>query len=343
MADPAADIFVTGGGLDALALAVAQQQQQQQQQQAAAASTSAASSNGAPVAPPGLAHGSTGLAQSQASSSGAIGDANGQVSSRQAAFKVEAVVGQAPSPSSAGHQLPPFGVAGPGPASQPPTGGPSDASSASLANKGGEEVPIPAELLEWDDTLTTAERVKLARRAAHPDGPSSSPQAKKAPEPVATGKPPAKKKKQKPKTTVGAVAAVAAGSSTKAKAKAKATPGGEAPASSAPAAAAAEVATAAAGAAAPPPSESLDNAELATAEADTTSKKNGDRGKFKGLGRAWRKGLSISVSPPSSPLGRPLRRARGPARPSRLTELTKLAPFPPPTLLSSNRARSSRL
>ena len=216
-----------------------------------------------------------------------------------------------------GHQLPPLGFAGPGPASLP-----SGPPPLEPATGGDDDVPIPPELLEWDDTLTTAERVKLARRAAHPDGPSSSPQAKKAPEPL--GKAPAKKKK-KPKTTVGAVAA-AAGSS--AKSKPKLAPGAEASASSV-AAAAAEVATTTEAATSALP-ESLANAELAAAAADTSSKKGGDRGKFKGLGRAWRKGLSISVSPCSLVSSLLHARARldasSPAQ--ALSRLTELHSFP---------------
>lgn len=181
-------------------------------------------------------------------------------------------------------------------------------------------MPIPPELLEWDDTLTTAERVKLARRAAHPDGgPSSSPQAKKVAEPLATGKAPARKKK-KPKPPVGAVALAPtpAGVLVKPKAKAKAPQAGESPASSA-----SEVATTVAvvgGVPAPPAVPSTD-AEQAAAN----SKK--DRGKFKGLGRAWRKGLSISVCPATSSCRGACARVRPGASRCELVELTKLAPF----------------
>lgn len=68
----AADIFADGGGLDALAIAVAQQHQHQQQQ-----SATLSSYNGAPSVP-GLAFGSSELAQSQGGSSTTLGGGNGQ-------------------------------------------------------------------------------------------------------------------------------------------------------------------------------------------------------------------------------------------------------------------------
>lgn len=273
-----ADFFSSpGGGLDALAFAVAQQQ-------ASTSTSSAAGSSGTSTFdqqpfPPAGQHSTTGPAGTE----GYL-----HMDGAEAASVLGAMMGSSSHPP-----LPPIPhpLLHPGeeaPSIAPPSLlPPSDNSAKPEPREDGfdDDELIPAEALDWDDTIGAATRVKLAHRR-----PTSSPV--KAPAPPRSKSQPAKKKTaaKKPTSTSAKI-----GSAAGAKARPK---GGKKEAGASPAAPTSGVESKvdpSAGKA----QQAGSTSTAAEGKQDVTSKVS-QKGKFSGLGRSWRKGLAISVRLPSS-------------------------------------------